>query len=786
VTRLGRTYIAAVGVAGAAALAYSVYAVGQTGVLTDWHVLLLAVLTWVSGSFAVRIPKVPATIYVSEAFFFTLVLMYGGPSAAICMAIDGLLISVRRRHNEPFRIIFNIAEPAVSVLAASAAFYLSYGKPPIATLGVQPPAIIELLLPVVAMAGVYFLFNSVLNAVAVAIETRQNPYRVWRDFVFFALNNFGGASAALLIAGNSFVVLAVVAPLVVISWFTFKASMARVEDANQHLLELNRLYLSTVETLAMAIDAKDQITHGHIRRVQVYARGLAESLDIEDTATLQAIDAAAVLHDMGKIGVPERILNKPGKLTPSEYDVIKGHTTIGAKILSNVDFPYPVVPIVRSHHENWDGTGYPDGLDAENIPIGARILAVVDCFDALTSHRPYRPALSDEEALAIVTARRGTMYDPRIVDLFLLLQPQLSIEANTPGRDASAFDELLHSPPAPPEVVESTGTASEEVTAQLLSLSDLANELAGHTTVEDLAVALGWRVRQTVPCDLLVFYLRDRLTDDLIAAHASGADAEALRGVRLGVGEGVSGWVALNRTTIRNSNGALDLGDRRALLAQPLDSVLATPLCARDVVVGVLSLYGIDREAFTADHQHMVEFAARQIGPALEQALSFEQERAASLFDAATGLPNERYLERVLASAAYAGRGDGPKPGLLLLGCLGVRGRDRAEAAPPVPGEDVEDFLLRLAATARTAVRVTDLVFRTGDHEVAILMSDCTAEAMANVARRVTEAMGAASCDGRPVGISAAFALYPDHAAEPVGLPRAARARQEQLAITGS
>jgi putative nucleotidyltransferase with HDIG domain len=783
VTRRGRWYIGAVGLTGVAALTYSLYAFTRSPAIFDWRVWLLAVLTWVSGSFAVRVPKVPATIYVSEAFFFTIVLLYGGPPAAVCLAIDGLLISVRRKNREPFRIIFNVAEPAISVLAASAVFFQIYGGKPLAE--GPAPGVTSLLLPVAVMAGVYFLSNSWLNAGAVAVETSQPPYRVWREFRLFALNNFGGASVALLLAMNtSWGVLAVVVPLVVISWFTFKSSMARVEDANQHLVELNRLYLSTVETLAMAIDAKDQITHGHIRRVQVYARGLAAGLRITDPTTLQAIDAAAVLHDMGKIGVPERILNKPGKLTPSEYDVIKEHTTIGAKILSNVEFPYPVVPIVRSHHENWDGTGYPDGLAREAIPIGARILAVVDCFDALTSHRPYRPALSDEEALAIVTARRGTMYDPRIVDLFLELQPALSQHANVRGCEVTAFDELLHPPPRAPENADGTGPATSEVSEHLLTLSDLTSELAGHTTVEDLAVALGWRVRQTVPCELLVFYLRDRVTDDLVAVHASGCDAEALRGLRLGAGEGVSGWVAVNRTTIVNSNGALDLGERRIQLSHPLDSVLATPLCARELVVGVLSLYGRARDAFTGDHQRVVEFAARQIGPALERALGFEQDRIASLFDGETGLPNERYLERVLGSAAYTARADGPKAGLLLIACVGSNGHPDAALAPAARGNDGGDFLLHLAATARTAVRVTDLVFRTGEHEVAILMSDSTAEAMTTVARRVAEAMGGDGCAGAGSNLRSGFALFPDHAAEPTDLPRAARARQAHPAIT--
>ena len=204
--------------------------------------------------------------------------------------------------------------------------------------------------------------------------------------------------------------------------------MGRVEDSNQHLVELNILYLSTIETLAMAIDAKDQITHGHIRRVQTYAVGLAKHIGVSDDRLIKAIEAAALLHDMGKLAVPEYILNKPGKLTAAEFDKMKLHAAVGADILSAIDFPYPVVPIVRHHHENWDGTGYPDRMTGTNIPIGARILSVVDCFDALTSDRPYRPKLTDEDALAILRERRGSMYDPLIVDAFVRVHKEIAPE----------------------------------------------------------------------------------------------------------------------------------------------------------------------------------------------------------------------------------------------------------------------------------------------------------------------------------------------------------------------
>ena len=143
--------------------------------------------------------------------------------------------------------------------------------------------------------------------------------------------------------------------------------------------------------------------------MQIYATRLAQEIGVESSDELKAVEAAALLHDMGKLAIPEHILNKPGKLTPAEFEKMKRHASIGAEILSAIDFPYPVVPIVRHHHEQWNGQGYPDGIVGPEIPIGARVLSVVDCFDALTSDRPYRPKLSNSEALQILRDRSGSM-----------------------------------------------------------------------------------------------------------------------------------------------------------------------------------------------------------------------------------------------------------------------------------------------------------------------------------------------------------------------------------------
>ena len=226
--------------------------------------------------------------------------------------------------------------------------------------------------------------------------------------------------------------LILIVPLPVILYVTFRHALGRAQDQISHLGKMNHVYIAAIEALAHAVDAKDQVTHDHTRRVQDQTVRLARALGVEDEGEIQAIKAAALLHDVGKLAIPEHILNKPGRLTPAEFEIMKRHAPIGADILSVIGFPYAVAPIVRHHHENWDGTGYPDGLAGDAIPIGSRIIAVVDCFDALTSDRPYRPRMEDRDALQILSDRRGKMYDPRVVDAFFAMHGERN------GRDLGA------------------------------------------------------------------------------------------------------------------------------------------------------------------------------------------------------------------------------------------------------------------------------------------------------------------------------------------------------------
>src|SRR5689334_10254635 len=189
-------------------------------------------------------------------------------------------------------------------------------------------------------------------------------------------------------------------------------------ERRQHVEEMATIHMNTIESLAIAIDAKDQTTHGDVRRTQLYATQMGALFKVSD-AELRALHAGALLHDIGKLAVPEYILNKPGKLTEAEFAKMKIHPTVGGDILKRVNFPYPVEDIVRYHHEKWDGSGYPKGLKAEAIPLIARIISVVDFYDATRCDRPYRKGMKREDSIALLNSMVGSAFDPKVVKKFV-------------------------------------------------------------------------------------------------------------------------------------------------------------------------------------------------------------------------------------------------------------------------------------------------------------------------------------------------------------------------------
>lgn len=736
-TKAGRFYLAAVIIAGLSVVLESLYRLHEQPVGYEWFIL--AGLTLLSGSFTVKVPTIPARLSVSETFVFAAVLLFGPSAATMIVALDSLVISlwIFRGSRRVERVLFNFAAPPIAVWIAARVFYFIADIPPLATI---PRPIVGLVAPLLILAIVYFLLNSWLIAVAVALERRESAFHVWRrNFLWLSLNYFSGASVAALLLpylqepGYAFVrVIGVLLPLLLISYLTLKTALGRVEDANRHLAELNRLYLSTIETLAMAIDAKDQITHGHIRRVQTFAVGLAKSMGVSDPAQIRAVEAAALLHDMGKLAVPEYILNKPGRLTPAEFEKMKLHASVGADILSAIDFPYPVVPIVRHHHENWDGTGYPDGLSGSDIPIGARILSVVDCFDALTSDRPYRPRLPDTEALRILTDRRGKMYDPLIVDVFLKVYRDIMPTQADTAASKSGLSAITRGVVSGSDQRVSESSRLDDISAsteEMLLLYELAQSLAGRLDLADAADIISKHLRRLVPATTCVFFLYDKDHDELAAAHAAGENAAHFADIRIAMGQRLSGWVAANRQTILNSDPMLDLGEVARVLRPPLRSCLSTPLLVGADLVGVLTVYSTHRDAFSEDHQRLVEVIARQVSTTVQHAVEFRREQAETLRDETTGLPNRQHLQRFVASELSASGG-------VLCSILVVQVQSNAARSAH------NLFFAKSADAIRRGLRVADLLFSYDSEHFVALLTQTDAGTADAIARRVASELG--------------------------------------------
>src|SRR5262252_7436408 len=362
--------------------------------------------------FKVRLPGIQATMSANFLFILVGILDLSYPETLLMGCLGGLVQSLWQANPRPrlIQLLFNFANLSLSIAAANQVFHsqLAY------RFGLRWPLLLA------AASTTYFAVNTMSVSGIIAMSERRNPVSVWREcylwsFPYYMLGALiaGGVSVINRLLGWQVAIM--VLPIVYWIYRSYRVYLDRLEAEKKHTEEIADLHLRTIEALSLAIEAKDHNTHDHLKRVQTYALQLGRDLGLNE-AELNAIRAAAMLHDIGKLAVPEQILSKPGRLTPEEFEKMKIHPVVGAEILDRVQFPYPVVPIVRSHHEKWDGTGYPDSLVGEGIPIGARILSVVDCFDALTSERPYRRAMSPEEAMEQLKLESGVSYDPRVVE----------------------------------------------------------------------------------------------------------------------------------------------------------------------------------------------------------------------------------------------------------------------------------------------------------------------------------------------------------------------------------
>jgi diguanylate cyclase (GGDEF)-like protein/putative nucleotidyltransferase with HDIG domain len=433
------------------------------------------------------------------------------------------------------------------------------------------------------------------------------------------------------------------AVVIYLVWFRLSAKTHETE-------ELSRMHFATAEALATAIDAKDQTTHCHVRRVQVYAAGLGQVLGLS-TAEIGALKAGALLHDVGKLAVPAHIINKPGRLTPAEFEKMKIHTTVGAQILSRIDFPYPVTPIVRHHHEQWDGHGYPDGLKEEQIPITARIISVVDCFDSVREDRPFRRGMTRDEAIAFLLRGSGTHFDPNVVKLFIEHLPQFESQIAALGLPQQLPPNESHEPFALTEVdmaqtrergcymaYDQIKSAHQEVYA----LYEIARTFGSSLDVKNTVEILVDKVGHVVPFDTCVVYLYDELKGYATAAHVAGRNAKSLAARRVAPGEGVTGFALANRSPINQLHPSLDLAGLE--FECEYRSMASLPLFKDEMLLGAVSVYSAELDSYTDDHMRLLETVTRLASDALSNAMHHAEAESNALTDPLTGLPNARYI----------------------------------------------------------------------------------------------------------------------------------------------
>src|SRR6202161_684467 len=390
----------------------------QSAVLTRFCCYLAVAL--LASVLKVQLPGIDGTMSVNFLFILMGVMELSLAETLVIGCAATLLQSIWHlgKRLDPVKVIFNVAGMMAN---ASALTYVSYHW-----LGGGGGGNKPILLMVAAL--VFFFANTLPISLVIALTEGKSARKVWSECYFWSFPYYLVGAAAVGLVGvvnrqAGWATSLLVLPLIYWVYRSYRlylgrleAEKERVEVEKRHVEQIASLNMRTIEALALAIEAKDHTTHTHLQRVRTYAVEIAKEIGLSPDE-IEALRAAALLHDIGKLAVPEHIINKPGKLTPEEFEKMKVHPLVGAEILDRVAFPYPVAPIVRSHHERWDGSGYPAGISGETIPIGARILAAVDCLDALASHRQYRPALPLGDAMSKVKEMAGSWFDPKVVDI---------------------------------------------------------------------------------------------------------------------------------------------------------------------------------------------------------------------------------------------------------------------------------------------------------------------------------------------------------------------------------
>lgn len=618
-----------------------------------YFLFYLCCAIWLSNTKLV-LPGVRGTVSIAFLFVFAAMLDFQLSTVLIIAMASILAQSVMGARSKPRweRVVFNL-------MSIACAIYLAKAVVDSPTLrAIDPSRCLGLMLG----ALVYFQVNTSTISTIIALTEQKNPFTVWKQYYLWGLPQYiAGASMICgmhllgdVVGWRSWLL---VAPPLILLQRSYTVYLKRLTEEQHHSSQISSLHWRAIEALALAIDAKDETTYQHLRRVQVYASQIGQELGLSKSE-LEALDAAALLHDIGKLAVPEHIISKPGRLTPVEFEKVKIHPVVGAEILERVQFPYPVVPIVRSHHEKYDGTGYPDGLAGDAIPIGARILSAVDCLDALASDRQYRPALPLEEAMEVIARQSGTSFDPAIVKILQrrfreleqmaqAVDPEVA-KLSTNARiergvaPATGFAEAIEDPR--PIGRHDFTVAIASARQEFQTLLEITNDLGNSLSVDETLSLLAARLKPIVPHDLIAIYLC--VDGKLVPQLVEGENARLFSSVEVPIGEGLSGWVADENRPILNGNPSVELAlmSEGGKVQTRLKSAMSVPLEGAAGVAGVLSLYSAAADAFSQDHLRLLVAISAKAGLTIENAMQFCQARQSAVTDELTGLPNFRSL----------------------------------------------------------------------------------------------------------------------------------------------
>ncbi|HET8548782.1 MAG TPA: HD domain-containing phosphohydrolase, partial [Bryobacteraceae bacterium] len=714
----------------------------------SWRFLIYLVTGLVASGLKVHLPGITGTMSVN--FLFILAAIVDLTLEETLIIATGCVIVQyawqARRRLRLVQALFNFGSVFIAVTAAYRTFHSSWHS----ALGLDYGIILAI------AASVYFAMNTLPVAMIVSFTEGKSIRGVWRDCYFWSFPYY--LVGAALVGGMHLLetrlgwqTAILVLPVVYMIFRSYRLYLGRLESEKKHAEEMAGLHLRTIEALALAIEAKDHTTNDHLHRVQVYAYEIARELGLGHN-DIEALRAASLLHDIGKLAVPEHIISKPGRLTPEEFEKMKIHPVVGAEILERVQFPYPVVPIVAAHHERWDGSGYPHGLVGEQIPIGARILAAVDCLDALASHRQYRRALPLDEAMQLVKSQSGIAFDPTIVEIlerrYIELE-QLARDKNSEktklstnvriargAAPAAGFEEHIELPETARlrrrgDFLSSIAAARHEVQI----LFEMSQTMGSSLSLGDTLSVVAKRLHTIVPYDGLAIYLKRGGV--LEPEYVTGDDCELFSSLTIPVGQGLSGWVAENGKPILNGNPSVEpgyLNDEKKFSV--LRSALSVPLEGVGGIIGVISLYHSAGEAYTRDHLRILLAISSKLGLSIENSLRFREAEDNAVTDFLTNLPNGRslfvHLEQEIARC---------KRSRLPLAVL-VSDLDGFKQINDMFGHlEGNRILRRVGSVLRQVCRDTDYVARMGGDEFVIVLPGIADEELGRIIQRLRDAV---------------------------------------------